>query len=167
MRKPVYAIYEQQRRRSACASAQSDQRLSCSLPGEYNTSTWYSQNFKSLASLCSWAGWWFESNLVGTRRQVFLVTWLKCFVCFMIFKVTKHQSHQLTYMYSHCSWASLDLLSHSELLGQFRESDAGFHDDVIGNQANTITRLNDSEITAKNATLNFLERKVSWRFVVV
>ena len=33
MRKPVYAICEQQRRRSACASAQSDQRLCCSLPG--------------------------------------------------------------------------------------------------------------------------------------
>ena len=31
MRKPVYAICEQQRRRSACASAQSDQRLYCSL----------------------------------------------------------------------------------------------------------------------------------------
>ena len=33
MRKPVYAICEQQRRRSACASVQSDQRLCCSLPG--------------------------------------------------------------------------------------------------------------------------------------
>ena len=33
MRKPVYTICEQQRRRSACASAQSDQRLCCSLPG--------------------------------------------------------------------------------------------------------------------------------------
>ena len=32
MRKPVYAIYEQQRRRSSCATAQSDQRLCCSLP---------------------------------------------------------------------------------------------------------------------------------------
>ena len=32
MRKPVYAICEQQRRRSACTSAQSDQRLCCSLP---------------------------------------------------------------------------------------------------------------------------------------
>ena len=31
MRKPVYSICEQQRRRSACASAQSDQRLCCSL----------------------------------------------------------------------------------------------------------------------------------------
>ena len=33
LRKPVYAIYEQQRRGSACASAQSYQRLCCSLPG--------------------------------------------------------------------------------------------------------------------------------------
>ena len=32
MRKPVDVICEQQRRRSACASAQSDQRLCCSLP---------------------------------------------------------------------------------------------------------------------------------------
>ena len=31
MRKPVYAICEQQSRRSACASAQSDQHLCCSL----------------------------------------------------------------------------------------------------------------------------------------
>ena len=31
MRNPVYAICEQQRRRSAWASAQSDQRLYCSL----------------------------------------------------------------------------------------------------------------------------------------
>ena len=33
MRKPVIAICEQQRRRSACASAQSDQHLCCSLLG--------------------------------------------------------------------------------------------------------------------------------------
>ena len=32
VRKPVYAICEQQRHRSACASAQSDQHLCCSLP---------------------------------------------------------------------------------------------------------------------------------------
>ena len=35
MRKPAYAIDEQQRRRSACASEQSDQRLCCSLPVGY------------------------------------------------------------------------------------------------------------------------------------
>ena len=33
MRKHVYAVCEQQRRRSACTSAQSDQHLCCSLPG--------------------------------------------------------------------------------------------------------------------------------------
>ena len=31
--KSVFALCKQQRRRSACASAQSDQRLCCSLPG--------------------------------------------------------------------------------------------------------------------------------------
>ena len=41
--------------RSACASVQSDQCLCCSLPGSYNTSTCYSQNFKTLATLISWA----------------------------------------------------------------------------------------------------------------
>ena len=36
MRKPVLAICEQQRCRSACASAQSDQHLCCSLLRKYN-----------------------------------------------------------------------------------------------------------------------------------
>ena len=48
MRKPVYAICKQQRCRSACASAQSDQRLCCSLPRRYNISSFYIQNFKIL-----------------------------------------------------------------------------------------------------------------------
>ena len=56
MRKPVYAIFEQKRRRSACASVQSDQHLYCSLPGQYITSTCHSRNFKPLASPCGWAG---------------------------------------------------------------------------------------------------------------
>ena len=33
MRKPVFVICEQQKRRSACASTQSDQGICCSLPG--------------------------------------------------------------------------------------------------------------------------------------
>ena len=70
MRKPVYVIYEQQRRRSACASAQSDQRLCCSLPGWNDTYTCYSRNFKTLASLCSLAPW-FESNLVANPEDRF------------------------------------------------------------------------------------------------
>ena len=53
MTKPDFAICEQQRRRSACASAQSDQRLCCLLPGQYNTSVCYSRTFKTLASLIS------------------------------------------------------------------------------------------------------------------
>ena len=56
MRKLVFAICEQQRRRSAFASAQSDQRLYCLLPGQYNASTCYSRNFKTLARFFSWAG---------------------------------------------------------------------------------------------------------------
>ena len=59
-----YAISEQQRRRSACASAQSDQRLCCSLPRQNDTSSLYIRNFKILAGLCSWAGQ-FVSCLVG------------------------------------------------------------------------------------------------------
>ena len=70
MRKPVYAICEQQRRRSACASAQSDQRLCYSLPRWYNTFSFYIQNFKPLASLCSWAGR-FESYLVANPEDRF------------------------------------------------------------------------------------------------
>ena len=39
MTKPVFAVCEQQRHRSACASAQSDQRLCYSLYRYYNTFT--------------------------------------------------------------------------------------------------------------------------------
>ena len=53
MIKPVYAIYEQQRHRSACASVQSDQHLCCSLLKQHNASTRYKRNSKTLASLCS------------------------------------------------------------------------------------------------------------------
>ena len=52
MRKPVYVICEQQRRRSACASVQSDQCLCCSLPRQYNISSFYIRNFKPLPSFC-------------------------------------------------------------------------------------------------------------------
>ena len=66
-----YAICEQQRRRSACASAQSDQRLCCSLARQNETSSLYFRNFKILAGLCSWAGQ-FVSCLVGdSRRHIF------------------------------------------------------------------------------------------------
>ena len=71
MRKPVHAICKQQRRRSACISAQSDQRLCCSLPRQYNISSFYDCNLMILACFYIWTGW-FESYLVGKpRRQVF------------------------------------------------------------------------------------------------
>ena len=74
MRKPVYAICEKQRRRSASASAQSDQRLCCSLPGQYNTSTCCIKNFKALASFCSWADR-FEPYLVENPTKWLCVQW--------------------------------------------------------------------------------------------
>ena len=72
MRKPVYAICEQQRPRSACASAQSVQHLYCSLLRQYNIYTSYIQNLKTLASFCNWAGR-FESCLVATPKTGFLM----------------------------------------------------------------------------------------------
>ena len=53
VRKPVYAIYEQQRHRSACASVQSDQHLCCSLPRQFNISCFFTCNFMTLANVCS------------------------------------------------------------------------------------------------------------------
>ena len=86
MRNPVHAMCEQQRLRSTCASAQSDQRLCCSLPKEYNTSNFYIRNFKPLPSVCSWAGR-FESTLVANpedrvsrdEAQLFRVSLIKLF----------------------------------------------------------------------------------------
>ena len=63
MRKPVFAICEQQRRRSACASA-------WSAPLLFVTYTCYSRNFKTLASLFSWADR-FESYLVKNPKDRF------------------------------------------------------------------------------------------------
>ena len=65
-----YVICEQQRRRSACASAQSDQHLCCSLPRYYNISSFYIRSFKPLASFCGWAGQ-FESYLVANPKDSF------------------------------------------------------------------------------------------------
>ena len=44
-RKPVFGMCEQQRRRPACASAQSDQRLCYSLSGKYSSQPCCVQNF--------------------------------------------------------------------------------------------------------------------------
>ena len=64
--------------RSACASAQSDQRLCCSLPRQNDTFGLHIHNFKILAGLYSWAGQ-FVSCLVGDSwRRIF--SWRGSFV---------------------------------------------------------------------------------------
>ena len=96
MRKPAFAICEQQRHRSACASAQSDQHLCCSLPRQYNNSCFYTQNFKPLSSFCGCAGQ-FESILVTNPEGRF--------------SRDEAQSHNWgQFTCSHCSWADLDFL---------------------------------------------------------
>ena len=63
-----YVICEQQRRRSACASAQSDQRLCFSLFRWSNISRFYSRNLNTLASFCGCAGR-FVFGLVGNSLR--------------------------------------------------------------------------------------------------
>ena len=70
-------VHEQQRRRPACASAQSDHRLCYSHFGKYQIWACYRQNFDFLASLCSW--WdWFESRFVGNPEDQFC--WVKAHI---------------------------------------------------------------------------------------
>ena len=57
VRKPVFAVCEQQRRRPSCASPQSDQCLCYLLTGKYHIWTCYKQIFSFLAGLCSWGDW--------------------------------------------------------------------------------------------------------------
>ena len=61
---------EQQRRRPACASAQTDQRLYSSRFGKNLMKTCYKRNFSLLASLWSW-GDWFECRFVGNSEDRF------------------------------------------------------------------------------------------------
>ena len=63
-------ICEQQKRRPAFASAQSDQRLCFSLIEKYHTLTCYERNFNFLASLCGGPAW-FESHVVGNPKDWF------------------------------------------------------------------------------------------------
>ena len=70
MRKLAFAICEHQTKRSACASAQSDQGFCYPLLRQDNTSSFYIQNFKPLASFCCCAGQ-FESYLVGNPEDRF------------------------------------------------------------------------------------------------
>ena len=63
-------VCEQQRRRPACASAQSDQRLCYSRFGKNHILACYKRNFNFLASLCSF-GDWFECGFVRNPEDRF------------------------------------------------------------------------------------------------
>ena len=63
-------VCEHQRRRPACAYAQSDQHFCYSLIVKYHIKAWYKRNFNSLVSLCSWAVW-FESRFVKNSKASF------------------------------------------------------------------------------------------------
>ena len=68
-RKTDFVECEQQRRRPACASVQSDQCFCCSPARQYNSLACY-RGFNILASPRSWADW-FESYLVGNPEDRF------------------------------------------------------------------------------------------------
>ena len=69
-RKPAFSVCEQQRRRPACASAQSGQPLCYSLSVKYDSQTCCLQNFNILTSHCSRAGL-FEPYFVGNSEDRF------------------------------------------------------------------------------------------------
>ena len=62
-------VCEQQRRRPACASAKSDQRLCCSLFGKYDIYTCFKRKIV-LASLCILAAW-SESKFLKNPKDRF------------------------------------------------------------------------------------------------
>ena len=77
MRKPVYAICEQQRRRSACAFVQSDQHLVVRCLDSIIPLVSISEiSSLYLASLVAQAG--LSLLWSKTLKTGFLVTWLKC-----------------------------------------------------------------------------------------
>ena len=69
-RNPVFGGCLQQRCRSPCASAHSDQRLCHLLIGKYHSSTSYRRHFNFIAGLCSWGALILVSLCRKLRRQV-------------------------------------------------------------------------------------------------
>ena len=61
-------VCKQQKRRTACASAQSNQRLSCSLIRRYHIKACSKRNYTILARLCSLAGW-FRYDKIGNPED--------------------------------------------------------------------------------------------------
>ena len=73
----MFVICEQQRGRSTCASAQSDQCLCSSLPWLYNNYSCFIRNFRTLASELSRLVW-VLSWLHSSWGPIILRTWLMC-----------------------------------------------------------------------------------------
>ena len=89
MRKPVYAIWEQQRRRSACASMQSDSAFVVRRLDSIMSLPSICANFMALASFCSWAEQ-LESYLVENRKRFSRdVAHFRQSLCFLFVKITK------------------------------------------------------------------------------
>ena len=83
MRKLVYATCEQQRRRSACASTQSDQHLCYPLPGEYNILFLYPKfQASSWSPQLSRHVWALPSRKLP--KTGFLMTWLKYYLLIIL-----------------------------------------------------------------------------------
>ena len=95
MRKPVYAICEKQRRRSACASAVWSAPLLVTAWIVYSTSTCYSRNFNPVASLSCWPGW-FESYLVANPEDRFS-------------RVKAHISHTVLLLWSQVKFENIGI----------------------------------------------------------
>ena len=71
-RKPMLCHMRTTKHRSFCVSAQSDQRIYCSLSRKYNPYSSYTRNFKTLSSFRSWADRFGSFLVAYLRRQVFL-----------------------------------------------------------------------------------------------
>ena len=88
VRKPALGVYDKQRYRPACASAQSDQCLCTSLIAKYHIRTSYKQNFTILGSRPSCADG-FGYDLIGNPEDRFshIATHKDCekhYVCFSV-----------------------------------------------------------------------------------
>ena len=107
----------------------------------------FSMRFVSSVNLPSY----FRGDPGNQRDRLTSLGW-DVFICWILNK-RSNQIKVLLYQASRNSSASS--------VNQTSDVTAVFHDVVMGNHANTITSLNGSETNGYNATLNFIERKVS------
>ena len=100
MRKYIYNVREQQRSRSACASAQADLLLCCSLPAQYNH---YHNLIHALiyqGCLWVWAGWFESYSVVGSAFWWWVSLESDVFI---VIAWDNRLSEKRIYFYKHCS----------------------------------------------------------------